>query len=64
MPLAKAAFGEDVLIFVPITTFMARIGAKVVHKINKKKVSKYLGVFLLIVAIKFFYEYINLQTGS
>ena len=47
-------------IFIPITTFMARIGAKTVHKIDKNKISKLFGIFLLIVAIKFFYEYIKL----
>jgi uncharacterized protein len=45
------------LIFVPITTFMARIGAKKVHKIDKNKISKYFGFFLLIIAFKFFYEF-------
>ena len=48
------------LIFIPITTFMARIGAKTVHKIDKNKVSKYLGFFLLLIAVKFFYEYFKL----
>ncbi|MDC0326832.1 sulfite exporter TauE/SafE family protein [Candidatus Pelagibacter sp.] len=48
------------LIFIPITTFMARIGARTVHKIDKNKISKFFGVFLLIVAIKFFYEYLKL----
>jgi len=45
------------LIFIPITTFMARIGAKTVHSIDKNRISKYFGVFLLIIAVKFFYEY-------
>ena len=45
------------LIFVPITTFMARIGARTVHEIDKKKISKYFGIFLLIVALKFLFEY-------
>ena len=48
------------LIFVPITTFMARLGARTVHKIDKNKISKFLAIFLLIVAVKFFYEYIKL----
>ena len=48
------------LIFIPITTFMARLGAKTVHKIDKKKISKFFGIFLLIVALKFFYEYFKL----
>ena len=48
------------LIFIPITTFMARIGAKTVHKIDKNKISKFLGIFLLLIATKFFYEYLKL----
>ena len=48
------------LIFIPITTFMARLGAKTVHTIDKNKISKFFGIFLLIVAVKFFYEYIKL----
>ena len=48
------------LIFIPITTFMARLGAKTVHKIDKDKISKFFGIFLLLVAAKFFYEYIKL----
>jgi uncharacterized protein len=45
------------LIFIPITTFMARIGAITVHKIDKQKISKYFGFFLIIVSCKFLYEY-------
>ena len=48
------------LIFIPITTFMARIGAKTVHKLNKKKITKYFGFFLIIVGSKFLFEYFNL----
>ena len=48
------------LIFIPITTFMARIGARTVHKIDKNKISKIFGIFLLIVAIKFLLEYLKL----
>ena len=48
------------LIFIPITTLMARLGARTVHKIDKNKISKFFGVFLLIVSIKFFYEYSKL----
>ena len=48
------------LIFIPITTFMARIGAKTVHKIDKNKISKFFGIFLLVVAIKFMLEYFKL----
>tara|TARA_B100001121_G_scaffold216627_1_gene190089 strand:+ start:2810 stop:3595 length:786 start_codon:yes stop_codon:yes gene_type:complete len=48
------------LIFIPITTLMARIGAKTVHNLDKNKISKLFGIFLLIIAIKFFYEYLKL----
>ena len=48
------------LIFIPITTFMARIGARTVHKIDKNKISKYFGIFLLVIAAKFLYEYLKL----
>ena len=48
------------LIFVPITTFMARVGARTVHKINKNKISKYFGIFLLIVALNFLFDYFKL----
>ena len=48
------------LIFIPITTFMARLGARTVHKIDKKKISKIFGLFLLIVAAKFLFEYMKL----
>ena len=48
------------LIFIPITTYMARIGARTVHKIDKKKISKFFGIFLLIIAIKFLLEYLKL----
>ena len=48
------------LIIVPITTFMAKIGANTVHKIDKNKVSKLFGILLLIVATKFLYNYFNI----
>ena len=48
------------VIFIPITTFMARIGAKTVHRIDKNKISKFFGFFLLIIATKFLYEYFKI----
>ena len=48
------------LIFIPITTFMARLGAKTVHKIDKNKISKFFGIFLLLIALKFWMEYLSL----
>ena len=48
------------LIFFPITTFMARLGAKASHRINKKKMTKYFGLFLVVIGTRFFYEYFSL----
>ena len=48
------------LIFIPITTFMARIGARTVHKIDKQRISKYFGIFLLVIGSKFLFEYFKL----
>ena len=45
------------LIFVPITTFMAKIGAKTIHKVNRGIVGKLFGIYLFIVACSLFYEY-------
>ena len=45
------------MIFFPITAFMARIGAKTVHRIDKNKISSYFGIFLLIVGTNFLVEY-------
>ena len=45
------------LIFVPITTFMAKIGAESVHKFDKKLIGKMFGIYLFIVSCRLFYEY-------
>jgi len=47
------------LIFVPITMFMAKIGAKTVHKVDRKLIGKMFGIFLLIVSCRLFYEYFS-----
>ncbi len=47
------------LIFFPITAFMARVGAKTVHKLEKKKISVYFGIFLLVVGTNFLIEYLR-----
>ena len=49
------------LIFVPVTMVMARIGANIVYRIDKKLLSKIFGTFLLIVSIKSFIEYLNIS---
>ena len=48
------------LIFVPITTFMARVGAKKSHRIDKQKLTKYFGFFLIIIGSKFLFDYFQL----
>ena len=48
------------LIFIPITTFMARVGANTVHRIDKDKVQRLFGVFLYIVGTVFLYRYLTI----
>ena len=48
-------------VFVPVTMVMARIGAKVVYKINKKLLSRIFGCFLLMVSARSFFEYFNIN---
>ena len=48
-------------VFVPVTMVMARLGAKTVYRINKKLLSKIFGSFLLIVSIRSFIEYLNIN---
>ena len=48
------------VVFVPITMIMARIGAKVVYRINKKLLSRIFGCFLLVVSVRSFFEYFSI----
>jgi len=48
------------LIFVPITMFMAKIGAKTVHKFDKRLIGKLFGIYLFIISCKLFYEYFSI----
>ena len=48
-------------VFVPVTMIMARIGAKVVHKIDKKLLSKIFGIFLILVSMRSFIEYLSIN---
>ena len=48
-------------VFVPVTMVMARIGAKVVYKIDKKLLSRIFGCFLLIVSARSFFEYFSIN---
>ena len=47
------------LIFIPITILMAKIGANTVHKMKKEIIAKLFGVFLIVIASRFLYEYFN-----
>mgnify|MGYP001414584804 FL=1 len=48
------------LIFIPITVFMAKVGASTVHKMKKEIIAKLFGFFLIIIASRFLYDYFNL----
>ena len=47
------------LIFIPITMFMARVGANTVHKIEKSKVQRLFGIFLYVIGTIFLFRYLN-----
>ena len=48
------------LIFIPITIIMAKVGATTVHKIKREIIAKLFGLFLIIIASRFLYDYFNL----
>jgi uncharacterized membrane protein YfcA len=48
------------ILFVPITSFMARIGANTVYKMDKLKAQRLFGVFLYVVGTIFIYRFFNL----
>ena len=48
------------LIFIPITIMMAKVGATTVHKMKKEIIAKLFGIFLIIIASRFLYDYFNL----
>ena len=48
------------LVFFPITAFMARLGAKASHKVDKMRMTKYFGLFLIVIGTRFLYEYFKL----
>jgi uncharacterized membrane protein YfcA len=47
------------LLYVPITTFMAKIGAETAHKVDRKLIGKLFGIYLFFVACRLFYEYFS-----
>ena len=48
------------ILFVPITSFMARIGANTVYKMDKLKAQRLFGVFLYVIGTIFIYRYFNI----
>ena len=48
------------ILFVPITSFMAKIGANTVYKMDKMKAQRLFGVFLYTVGTIFIYRYFNI----
>ena len=48
------------ILFVPITSFMARVGANTVYKMNKLKAQRLFGVFLYVVGTIFIYRFFNI----
>ena len=48
------------LIFIPITMFMAKVGANSAHKIEKSKLQMFFGLFLYIVGTIFVFRYSSL----
>ena len=48
------------LIFIPITMFMARVGANTVNKLDKSKLQNFFGIFLYIVGTIFLYRYLSI----
>jgi len=48
------------LIFIPITMFMARIGANTSNKMDKPKLQRFFGIFLYIIGTLFLYRYLNI----
>ena len=48
------------LIFIPITMFMAKVGANSAHKIDKNKLQVFFGIFLYVVGTIFIMRYSSL----
>tara|TARA_B100001758_G_C18378824_1_gene595940 strand:+ start:649 stop:1434 length:786 start_codon:yes stop_codon:yes gene_type:complete len=47
------------LIFIPITTIMAKVGANTTHKVNKSKLQRMFGIFLYVIGSIFLYRYLS-----
>jgi uncharacterized membrane protein YfcA len=49
------------LVFVPVTMLMAPLGAKVVHKVSKSLITKIFGIYLILISLRSFIEYLNVK---
>ena len=49
-----------IVLFVPVTSFMARVGANTVYKMDKLKAQRLFGVFLYVVGTIFIYRFLNI----
>jgi len=49
------------IIFVPVTMVMAPIGARLVHQVSRATVTKIFGIFLIVISIRSFLEYLNIK---
>ena len=48
------------LIFIPITMFMARVGANTSNNMDKSKLQRFFGFFLYVIGTLFLYRYLNI----
>ena len=48
------------LIFIPITMFMARVGANISNNMDKSKLQRFFGIFLYVIGTLFLYRYLNI----
>tara|TARA_B100001741_G_C16423731_1_gene537559 strand:+ start:125 stop:910 length:786 start_codon:yes stop_codon:yes gene_type:complete len=48
------------LIFIPITMFMARVGANTSNKMDKPKLQRFFGIFLYVIGVLFLYRYLTI----
>jgi len=48
------------IIFIPITMFMARVGANTSNNMDKSKLQRFFGIFLYAIGTLFLYRYLNI----
>jgi len=48
------------LIFIPITTYMAKVGANTTHRMDKVKVQRLFGVFLYVIGTIFLLRFLGI----